>query len=254
MFKAFEYHKNSNGGWLKVRQGSNLDYSAQSSYEFRVAVYDSKDEEGNPETTDGHATADRSWVDAYFEITIHVADPDYVTWDIGEDVSVTDRQTAEEAADIIHDYLIALQLPESSNVTFHLYEDIEAMSQAFSGTSGQWDSDSVSASRGWEPYVYTGNRWVKASSQNLSTIVAKEIAGKLTDNLSSVSTNLLPAWYRAGSSWFLARAALGETGVINYDDERWSDWVPNSRRVDRPLRTCLRSLKYVKLRLLSGEG
>ena len=193
LFEAFEYHKNSNGGWLKVRQGSYLDYSAQSSYEFRVAVYDSKDEEGNPETTDGETTTDRSWVDAYFEITIHVADPDYVTWDIGEDVSVTDRKTTEEAADIIHDHLIALWLSESSNVTFHLYEDIEAMSQAFSGTSGQWDSDSVSASRGWEPYVYTGNRWVKASSQNLSTIVAKEIAGKLTDNLSSVSTNLLPA-------------------------------------------------------------
>ena len=110
------------------------------------------------------------------------------------------------------------------------------MSQAFSGTSGQWDSDSVSASRGWEPYVYTGNRWVKASSQNLSTMVAKEIAGKLTDNLSSVSTNLLPAWYRAGSSWFLARTALGESGVISYDDERWSVWVPNSRRADRPLK------------------
>lgn len=29
---------------------------------------------------------------------------------------------------------------------------------------------------------------------------------------------------------------MGETGVINYDDERWSDRVPNSRRVDRPLR------------------
>ena len=127
-------------------------------------MYDSKDEEGNPETTDGETTTDRSWVDAYFEITINVANPDYVTWDIGEDVSVTDRKTTEEAADIIHDYLIPLQLPESSNVTFHLYEDIEAISQAFSGTSGQWDSDSVSASRGREPYEYTGNRWVKPES------------------------------------------------------------------------------------------
>ena len=128
-----------------------MDYSAKSSYEFRIAVYDGKNGAGNPETTDGETTTDRSWVDAYFEITIAVANPDYVTWDIGEDVSVTDRRTAEEAADIIHDYLIALQLPKSSNVTFHLYEDTEAMSQAFSGTSGQWDPESVSASRGRQP-------------------------------------------------------------------------------------------------------
>ena len=127
------------------------------------------------------------------------------------------------------------------------------MSRAFSGTSGQWNSESVSASRGRQPYVYTGNRWVKASSQNLSTIVAKEIAGKLTGNLSSVSTNLLPAWYRAGSSWFLARAALGEAGVISYDDERWSVCVPNSRRADRPLKD-LESWQGFSDALSEGSG
>ena len=236
LFEAFEYHKNSNGGWVEVKQGSTLDYSARSSYEFRVAVYDGKDDNGQPDLTDAKPTTDRSWVDAYFEITINVANPDYVTWDIGEDVSVSDVETARETGDIILDYLMTVGLPKTTDLTCHIYQNRDAMAKAYAGDTGQWNEDIVSTSWGVDVYVHSGNSWGGSSSKNLSAIVAEEITGIFTDNLSEVSPNLLPAWYRAGSSWFLARQALEEAGVISYDDERWSTWVPNSSRIDKSLK------------------
>ena len=93
-FEAFDYQKTPEGGRIVVREDSNLSLDSKTFYSVRVAIYDGKDAAGEPDLTDDDTTTDRSWVDAYFSLTIVV--------------------TGSEAAEKTHFQLTARSTPEGS--------------------------------------------------------------------------------------------------------------------------------------------
>ena len=93
-FEAFDYQKTPEGGRIVVREDSNLSLDSKTFYSVRVAIYDGKDAAGEPDLTDDDTTTDRSWVDAYFSLTIVV--------------------TGSEAAEKTHFQITARSTPEGS--------------------------------------------------------------------------------------------------------------------------------------------
>ena len=231
---AFEYQKSGNGGSIVVTDDEKLDRGSQTNYRLRIAIYDSKDAAGDEDWSDPKSASDRDWVDAYLDLSIHLTSDGAVAWEIGNGVPEPYVATALDSSEIIALYLRSIGLVERGRTEFHLYDDARAMSLAFRGTPDEWDVETVSSSRRGGSYVYTGNRWVRASPENLATTVAAELVTALT-GAAELDTDSWPAWYQAGQAWFLARQALSQAGFIPYEVGRANRWGHGANAVEADL-------------------
>lgn len=191
-------------------------------------------------------------------LSLHSSPPDYIKWEIGDQVSQEHQQNVMEAVRLMHDYAVSLGLPEiEDEVTFYLYHYGDELIEAYARETGwsveqsreYWDKGGtavagegyivVNASSEWYATEPRRIKQMKTAAHELYHAYQHGLSGLRGDAPSDRVPEQGPRWLSEGSAEFLAYQAMSEGDVLSYDTERNSTdpwgFVEHGKYVDTPL-------------------
>ena len=180
---------------------------------------------------------------------------DYVKWEIGDQVSLTDQQNAKYAVQLMHDYMVSFGMPKiEKDITFHLYYNHDTMAAALARLTGwsfekTWDHLGPDGSSGM---CGKGYAFANLSSQHIqrrpekgliSLAAGEFLCAQKYDwselRLSSPGDEVPkagPRWLSSGSAYFMVHHLLSEALHDTHDGYR--EWLLRGVQGEyAPLRT-----------------
>ena len=172
--------------------------------------------------------------------------PEYVKWEIEDEVPDEYVQNAVVGVKIMHDYIVSLGMPSSyEDITIYLYHTLDGMISAYARGTGASLADSRSV---WNPpngavgvggqggfYIWAGHPLhSRRPMVNFVRHVAGELIHSLQADLNYPLFATAPRWLTSGSAYVLDCQALAKAGLKTDRCQR-EKFISDVGQMDTPL-------------------